>query len=190
MMADRKQSVAADLIPQEIIESKILLIRGERVMLDSDLAALYDVETKHLKRAVRRNSTRFPEDFMFQLTQQEYNSLRCQIGTLKRGAHAKYLPYVFTEHGVAMLSSVLNSLKAVQINIQIIRAFVRIRTLLATHKDLQKRIDDLEAKLTKKMEEKFGVYDEQFKIVFQAFEEIKLLLSPPGENSKRKIGFH
>jgi phage regulator Rha-like protein len=189
-MTARNNSATPDIIPQEIIERKIFYIRGNKVMLDSDLASLYGVETKYLKRAVRRNIERFPADFMFRLTRPKYNSLRCQFGTLEKGAHTKYLPYVFTEHGVAMLSSILNSPKAVQINIQIIRAFIRIRKLLLTHKDLQKRINDLEEKLAKKMEEKFGVYDKQFQIVFQAFEEIKLLLAQPVEKLKRKIGFH
>ena len=166
------------------------IIKGEKVMLDNNLATLYNVETKQLKRAVRRNSDRFPEDFMFQLTRQEHNSLRCHFGTLKRGAHAKYLPLVFTEHGVAMLSSVLNSAQAVHVNIQIIRTFIRIRKLLAKHKDLQKQIGELDKKLTKKMEKKFGVYDDQFKIVFQAFEEIKLFLNPPVIKPKRRMGYH
>src|SRR4030066_1606032 len=162
------------LIPVERISSKIYLIRKEKVMLDSGLAELYGVETKQLKRAVKRNIDRFPNDFMFQLTRAEYNSLRSQIGTLKRGAHSKYLPFAFTEQGVAMLSSVLNSERAVRVNIEIMRAFVRLREILATHKDLAAKLETLERK-----------YDAQFKVVFDA---IRQLMTPP-ELKKRKIGF-
>lgn len=114
------------------IERKIYIFRGQKVMLDSDLAELYGIEVKQLKRQVRRNIDRFPGDFMFQLTGTEYDSLRCQIGTLKRGEHSKYLSYVFTEQGVAMLSRVLNSKKAVQVNIAIMRVFVQLRVMIAS----------------------------------------------------------
>jgi phage regulator Rha-like protein len=164
-----------ELLPIELIEKKILIIRGEKVMLDSDLAELYGVEVKHLKRQVRRNITRFPEDFMIQLSKEEYDSLRCHFGTLKRGEHSKYLPYAFTEQGVAMLSSVLNSERAIQVNILIMRAFVKLREMLATHKDLAKKLEDMERK-----------YDAQFKVVFDAIRE---LMKPP-EPKKRQIGFH
>jgi phage regulator Rha-like protein len=163
-----------ELLPIELIEKKILIIRGEKVMLDSDLAELYGVEVKHLKRQVRRNITRFPEDFMIQLSKEEYDSLRCHFGTLKRGEHSKYLPYAFTEQGVAMLSSVLNSERAIQVNILIMRAFVKLREMLATHKDLAKKLEDMERK-----------YDAQFKVVFDAIRE---LMKPP-EPKKRQIGF-
>ena len=143
-------------------------------MLDSDLADLYQVEVKQIKRQVRRNIDRFPEDFMFGLSKQEYDSLRRQFGTLKRGEHSKYLPYAFTEQGVAMLSTVLKSKRAVRVNIEIMRAFVRLRALLATHKDLARKLEALERK-----------YDSQFKIVFDA---IRQLMTPP-EPKKRKIGF-
>jgi phage regulator Rha-like protein len=133
-------------------------------MLDRDLAELYGIETKQLKRAVRRNITRFPNDFMFELTKEEYDSLRCQFGTLKKGEHSKYFPFVFTEQGVAMLSSVLNSERAVQVNIEIMRAFVRLRQMLAAHADLERRLDALEER-----------YDEQFKVVFDA---IRALMKP------------
>lgn len=162
------------LIPVELIERRIYLIRGEKVMLDSELAELYGVETKALSRAVIRNGDRFPKDFMFQLTRREYDSLRCQIGTLKRGQHSKYFPRVFTEQGVAMLSSVLRSPRAVQVNIAIIRAFVRLRRLLASHKDLAQRLDALEKKC-----------DGRFRQVFDAIRE---LMDGPEAPSKR-IGF-
>ena len=163
-----------ELIPAEIIERKIYLIRSQKIMLDSDLAELYGVEVKQLKRQVRRNSDRFPTDFMFQLSKEEYDSLRRHFGTLKRGEHSKYLPYVFTEQGVAMLSSVLTSKRAVHVNIAIMRAFVKLREMIASHKDLAARLDDLENK-----------YDAQFKVVFDAIRE---LMTPP-EKPKRKIGF-
>ena len=162
------------LIPVEMIERKIYLIRGDKVLLDGDLAELYGVEVKHLKRQVRRNLTRFPEDFMFELRKEEYDSLRSHFGTLKRGEHIKYLPYAFTEQGVAMLSSVLNSERAIHVNIAIMRAFVKLREMLATHKDLARKLNEMENK-----------YDAQFKVVFDA---IRQLMTPP-EPKKRKIGF-
>ena len=164
------------IVPIEVIEKKILLIRGHKVMLDSDLAVLYGVTTKRLNEQVRRNLRRFPSDFMFQLTAEEIESLRSQFATLKtgRGRHRKYLPYVFTEQGVAMLSSVLNSEKAIEVNILIMRAFVKLREMLATHKDLAKKMEEMEKK-----------YDEQFKVVFEAIYE---LMKPP-EPSRRRIGF-
>jgi len=157
------------LIPLEIIEQKILLVRGHRVMLDKDLAELYEVRTKNLNKAVSRNIDSFPVDFMFQLTAEEYRSLRFQFGTLERGAHSKYLPRVFMEQGVAMLSSVLKSKRARQVNIQIMRAFVRLRQLLNTHKELARKLDALEKK-----------YDAQFKSVFDA---IKALMQPPPDTA-------
>ena len=164
------------MILTERIERSILLIRGHKVMLDDDLADLYDVQTKVFNQAVRRNRNRFPSDFMFQLTDREYHSLRSQIVTLNsgRGRHRKYLPYAFTEQGVAMLSSVLRSNRAVQVNIEIMRAFVRLREVLATHKDLAAKLEAIEKK-----------YDAQFKVVFDA---IRQLMIPP-EPKKRKIGF-
>ena len=144
-------------------------------MLDKDLAELYGVETGALNRAVKRNIDRFPFDFMFQLTQKEYKSLRCQIGISSRGGR-RYLPMVFTEQGVAMLSSVLNSERAIDVNIAIMRAFVKLREILASHKDLARKFEQMEKK-----------YDTQFKVVFDA---IRQLMTPPPETSKRKIGFH
>ncbi|MDH3576020.1 MAG: ORF6N domain-containing protein [Desulfobacteraceae bacterium] len=162
------------LIPIELIASKIYFIRNMKVMLDRDLAELYEVETKALKQAVRRNIDRFPADFMFELTKDEYQSLRSQIVTLKRGQHSKYAPFAFTEHGVLMLSSVLNSERAIQVNIQIVRTFTKLREMLSTHKDLKRKIESMEKK-----------YDEQFQIVFEA---IKQLLSEE-DKPKKKIGY-
>jgi ORF6N domain len=149
------------LIPVERIEKAILLIRGQKVMLDQDLAELYSVPTKVLNQAVKRNLGRFPDDFMFQLTAKEGAALRSQIVTLKRGQHRKYLPYAFTEQGVAMLSSVLNSDRAIEVNIAIMRAFVRLRKILATHKDLARKLDELERKL--------GDHDAKFHLVLRPF---------------------
>ncbi|MBI2606580.1 MAG: ORF6N domain-containing protein [Deltaproteobacteria bacterium] len=151
------------------ISHRIYFIRGHRVMLDSDLATLYGVETRAINQAVRRNAKRFPADFMFQLTDAEHESLRSQIVILKtgRGQHRKYLPLAFTEQGVAMLSSVLNSERAVQVNIAIMRTFVKIREMLETHKELAKRLDQLERK-----------YDRRFKAVFEAIRQLMSVGSP------------
>ena len=130
------------LVPVERIESRILLIRGHKVMLDADLAGLYGVQTKALTRAVRRNLDRFPDDFMFQLDAEEFANLRRQAGTSSQWGGRRYPPYAFTEQGVAMLSSVLRSKRAVLVNIEIMRAFVRLRRMLASHADLQRRLDD------------------------------------------------
>ena len=167
-----------NLIPLERIERAILFIRGEKVMLDSDLAKLYDVETRVLNQAVKRNAGRFPSDFMFFLTAEESEAVhrsRSQIVILKRGENIKYLPRVFTEQGVAMLSSVLNSERAVAVNIEIMRAFVRLCRMLATNADLARKLESLEKK-----------YDAQFKVVFDA---IRHLMEPP-KKPKREIGFH
>ena len=155
------------LLPADYVEQRIFLIRGRKVMLDGDLARLYGVRTKNLNKAVRRNNRRFPDDFMFQLTTEEATALasRFQIGTLKRGQNIKYLPLAFTEQGVAMLSSVLRSERAVLVNVEIMRAFVRARELLATHKDLARKLDELEFK-----------YDAKFKVVFKA---IRRLIAAP-----------
>jgi phage regulator Rha-like protein len=169
----KRGAIMSDLVPQEIIESKILLLRGKKVMLDRDLAVLYEVETRGLNKAVKRNIDRFPEDFMFQLTNDEFDNLKFHFGTSSWGGTRK-LPYAFTENGVAMLSSVLNSQRAIQVNIQIMRTFTRLREILLSHKDLQKKIEDMEKK-----------YDHQFKVVFDA---IRQLMAPP-EPKKRKIGF-
>jgi phage regulator Rha-like protein len=168
------------LIPAERIERSILLIRGQKVLLDSDLAELYGVATKAFNQAVKRNGQRFPADFMFQLTAEEAAALRSQFVTLKpsRSQHRKYLPYAFTEQGVAMLSSVLNSERAIDVNIAIMRAFVRLREILGTHKDLAAKLAELEKKL--------GEHDEKFQLVFEA---IRQLMAPPPASKKRRIGF-
>jgi len=164
------------LISVDRIEKAILLVRRQKVMLDADLAGLYGVETRVLVQAVKRNLERFPEDFMFQLNNDEVLFLRSQIVTLKkgRGQHSKYLPYAFTEQGVAMLSSVLRSHQAIQVNIEIMRAFIRLRQMLASHAELARKLDALEKK-----------YDAQFKDVFEA---IRQLMAPP-EQKRRAIGF-
>lgn len=167
-----------DLIPAERIERKIYLIRGQKVMLDRDLAGLYKVKTKNLNKAVSRNQKRFPKDFMFQLNKDEYARLRFQAGTLKRGSHSKYLPYVFTENGIAMLSSVLRSERAVQINIAIMRTFTRLRTLISTHKELAHKIEELERKYTKHEIE-----------ITTVFKLIKKLMEPKPEPPRKRIGF-
>lgn len=165
------------VVPVERIEKTILVLRGVKVMLDSDLSKLYGVQTRVLNQAVRRNKSRFPADFMFQLNQKEAIALRSQFVILKsgRGQHRKYRPYAFTEQGVAMLSSVLNSDRAVHVNIEIMRAFVRLREMIASNKDFTRRLDELEKK-----------YDRQFKIVFDAIRE---LMTPPA-TPRRRIGFH
>ncbi len=162
------------LIPVERIEKSILLFCGYKVMLDIHLAELYGVENKYLKRQVRRNIARFPQDFMFELTKEEQGSLRSHFGTLKRGTHTKYLSYAFTQEGIAMLSGILRSERAIQVNVEIMRAFVRMRQLLASHKGLMDKILAMEKK-----------YDEQFKIVFQAIYR----LMEEEEKPKRQIGF-
>ena len=161
-------------IPAERIEKAIVLVREQKVMLDRDLAELYGVTTGNLNKAVKRNLDRFPPDFMFQLKQEEYESLRFQFGILKKGQHSKYLPYAFTEQGVAMLSSVLRSKRAVHANIEIMRAFVRLRQFLSAHKELEQKLEEMEMK-----------YDEQFQVVFEA---IRQLMTPPDPPRKR-IGF-
>jgi hypothetical protein len=171
------------LISIDLVEQRIYLIRGHRVMVDSDLAALYGVTTFNLNKAVKRNIDRFPEDFMFQLTKDEADVLRFQIGMTKstgRGGR-RYLPYVFTQEGVAMLSSVLRSPSAVQVNISIMRAFVRLREVLATHKDLARKLDELE----KKYDAKFKKNDTQFKAIFEI---IRKMLKPQIK-THRRIGF-
>ena len=144
-MQTTHKRLAKRVLPLQPVESLIHVIRGQKVMVDGDLAELYGVETGHLNRAVKRNPSRFPKDLMFQLTREEADSLRCQFGSSKKGRGGRrYAPYVFTEHGVAMLSSVLNSERAIQMNLLIIRAFVRMRELIATNKDIAARVEKLE----------------------------------------------
>jgi len=195
MAKKRPESV----VPAEQIEQSILLVRGHKVLLDSDLARLYGVEIRGLNQAVKRNLDRFPDDFMFQLTRDEWAALRSQIGTANvarqpkpselrsqnvtlktgRGQHRKYQPYAFTEQGVAMLSSVLRSPRAVQVNIEIMRAFVRLRRILAGNAELARRLDEVEKHL--------GKHDEQFVHVIRAIRE---LMEPPAGPARRRIGFH
>jgi hypothetical protein len=165
-------------IPVERIEKAIFLIRGHKVMLDADLAELYDVTTKRLNEQVRRNISRFPADFMFQLDAQEASALRSQFATSKEGRGGRrYLPYVFSEQGVAMLSTVLNSERAIQVNIAIMRVFVRLRQMMATHKELAFKLIELE--------ERLEGHDEQIQNIFEA---IRQLMTPP-ERERKKIGF-
>ena len=161
-----------NVISVEIIASKILELRSKRVMLDSDLAKLYGVETKQLVRQVKRNIDRFPDDFMYQLTRLEVTNLRCQIGTSKKGGR-RYLPYVFTQEGVAMLSSVLNSKRAVQVNIQIMRAFVKLRYILSANKQFEMKLRELEDRLK--------IHDKDIRDIFEA---IRQLMGVPDEHRK------
>ncbi len=172
-----KSEDSAIAIADEVIEGKIYLIRGRKVLIDSDLAELYGVQTKVLLQAVKRNATRFPSDFMYQLTKQEIIILRSQIVTSSWGGR-RYSPYVFTEQGVAMLSSVLNSERAIQVNIAIMRAFVKLRQLISTHRELAHKLDQLEKRVEK--------HDHEIHAVFEA---IRKLLEP-SVRPKRRIGFH
>jgi len=162
-----------------MIEQKIFLIRGHKVMLDKDLAVLYGVSTKRLNEQVRRNIKRFPNDFMLQLTITEAQISRSQIATLKQGQNIKYLPLAFTEQGIAMLSSVLNSERAIQVNIAIMRAFVKLRQILAAHKELAHKLKELENKIEK--------HDSEIQVIFEA---IRQLMEPPPMPEKPPIGFH
>jgi len=171
-MGDKKA-----LVPAEAIVTKILFLRGEKVLLDRDLAGLYGVETRVLKQAVRRNIKRFPEDFMFELTEDENRALRSQSVILKRGQHSKYLPFAFTEQGVAMLSSVLNSDRAIEVNIAIMRAFVQLRKMISSNEELARKLEKLEHKIEKQ--------DEDIGLIFEAIRE---LMTPP-DTPPKKIGF-
>lgn len=175
MAGGEKQTSTFTEVTIQAIGERILFIRGEKVLLDSDLAALYDVETKMLTRAVKRNIERFPEDFMFQLSTQEFDDLKYQFGTSSTWGGRRTAPYVFTEQGVAMLSSVLRSKRAVQVNIVIMRAFVQLRQLLDSHDELSHKLAAMEQK-----------YDEQFKVVFDAIRQLMMTPEPTG---KRPIGF-
>jgi hypothetical protein len=172
-MAEKKGEL---IVPEEVVISKIYYIRGYKVMLDEDLAKLYEVETKQLKRQVRRNIDRFPDDFMFELTPEEFENLRSQIGTSSWGG-VRYMPMAFTEQGVAMLSSVLNSARAIKVNIQIIRIFTRMREILLNYKELLLKLEQLERKLTG--------HDDDIQLIFKY---LRQLLNPPTEPRPR-IGF-
>jgi hypothetical protein len=167
----------ASTLPDEVLMDKILLIRNMKVMLDKDLAELYGIDTKRLKEQVRRNINRFPEDFMFEISEEEHEILKKQFGNRNRGQHSKYPPYAFTEHGVLMLSSVLNTERAVKVNIQIMRVYVRIQEMIQTHKDLILKMDQLEMKV--------GKQDEKISIVFEylrKFVDVK-------DKQRKKVGF-
>ena len=174
-MPARRKVVSAHQASSESISQLILMLRGQRVLLDADLALLYGVDTKVLVQAVKRNRRRFPDDFIFQLTNQEVARLRSQIVTSNGRGGRRYAPYAFTEQGVAMLSSVLRSERAVQVNIEIMRTFVKLRELLAGNRELARKLAELERK-----------YDAQFKAVFDAIRE---LMKPPASKSRRPIGF-
>lgn len=164
-----------NILPVDIIESKIYFIRGKKVMLDSDLAELYQVETRILNQAMKRNLKRFPPDFCFQLNELEARNLRSQIVILGWGTYKKYLPYVFTEQGVAMLSSILKSERAIQVNIQIMRTFTKIREMIVSNKELREKIEKLEEK-----------YDKNFSVVFKAIKNLMMEKEKP----KNEIGFN
>ena len=163
-----------DIIPLETIERRILLIRGYKVMIDADLADIYGVTTKRLNEQVKRNRDRFPEDFMLQLTEKEKAEVVANCDHLKKLKYSPALPNVFTEHGAIMIATILSSPVAVQASIQVVRAFVKLREMLATHKDLARKLNEMEKK-----------YDAQFKVVFDA---IRQLMTPP-ETKRRRIGF-
>lgn len=164
------------IIPQEIIQSRIFLIRGLKVMLDKDLAVLYGVKPIRLREQVKRNHRRFPPDFMFQLNEKEISSLVSHFAIPSKQHLGGHLPYAFTEHGILMLSSVLKSERAIEVNIEIMRTFTKLRRLMLEHTDLKRKIEEMEKK-----------FDHQFQIVFQA---IKKLLDPPLLKPKPPIGFH
>jgi len=175
-MKTKQKSKSIVIIPDERIIGKIYYIRGEKVMFDRDLASLYEVETKTLNRAVKRNIKRFPADFMFQLSEEETKILRYHFGTLEMGKYSKYQPYVFTEQGVAMLSAVLNSERAIEVSIQIVRVFIKMRKLLSTHKELRNKIEKMERE-----------NKENFKIIFKVL--AKFMKTDPKNSELKIIGF-
>ena len=174
---------ASGIVPLERVTNVILVLRGQKVLLDEDLAALYGVTTKRFNEQVRRNLERFPADFMFRLTNQEVAILRSQFATLRsaHGKHRKYLPYAFTEHGAIMAAMVLNSPHAVEMSVHVVRAFVQLRQLLASNEELAKRLDELDARIS----QKFGTYDQA---IAGMFETIRQLMNPP-QIVGRPIGF-
>lgn len=181
IMAKNKQT-GAIAIPDEVVMSKIYVIRGQKVMLDKDLAELYGVETKRLKEQVRRNIERFPDDFMFELTAEEYLTLKEQLAHLGRGEHSKYPPFAFTEHGVLMLSSVLNSDRAIKVNIQVMRVYVRIREMIMLNKDILHSLESIERKLSE--------HDNQILLIFEYLKQLEATKQQESEQKNRKhIGF-
>jgi hypothetical protein len=189
---DKTASGAAHLLAPEAITLRIATVRGQRVLLDSDLAALYEVETKRFNEAVKRNAVKFPADFMFQLSADEWTALRSQIATLnvdaRRGQHRKYLPYAFTEHGAIMAANLLNSLRAVEVSVYVVRAFVRLRELAATHSGLAQRLDELEHK-TEALTARHDTFSRDTRTQLrQVFDALRELMTPP-DPPRRPIGF-
>jgi phage regulator Rha-like protein len=178
-MLKSQRLLSPRLIPNEVIEEKILLIRGQKVMLDHDLAGLYGVETKYLNRQVKRNPDRFPQEFMFRLSKKELRELVTICHRFKTLKHSSSLPYAFTENGVAMLASVLNSQRAIRMSIHIIKTFVRLKQWLSTHKELFQKFNDLERRIEKQ--------DGEIQAIMRA---IRQLMQPPPEKPKARIGFH
>jgi hypothetical protein len=166
------------MVPIERIQQAIFLIRGEKVMLDADLAGLYGVETKALNRAVRRNAERFPVRFMFQLTSKEFTALRCQLGASRSHGGRRYPPYAFTEYGAVMLATVLNSAAAIRMSVQVVEAFVRLRKMIASNEVLARKVTELEGKLRR--------HDQAIAVLF---DEIRTLLAPPPAKAQDRIGF-
>jgi hypothetical protein len=182
MVDPTREEVSVQLVPAPAIEKRILVVRERQVMLDEDLAELYGVETGALTRAVRRNAERFPDDFMFQLTRDEWAALRSQSGISSEGRGGRrYAPYVFTEQGVAMLSGVLRSKRAVAVNLEIMRAFIELRRAASSYAAIEKRLEELEQETTAKL----GQHDRQLTQIFQA---LRQLISPP-PRPKRRVGF-
>jgi hypothetical protein len=171
-------------MPAEVIAERIFIVRGQKVILDSDLAALYEVPTKRFNEAVKRNLAKFPADFMFVLTAAEWNSLRSQFATLNsgRGQHRKYLPYVFTEHGAIMAATLLNSPRAVEVSVYVVRAFVQLREFLTSNKELARQLRALEQRI----ERKFATHDQA---IAGILDTIRQLMAPPAPAKKRRIGF-
>ncbi|MEO8414512.1 MAG: ORF6N domain-containing protein [Ginsengibacter sp.] len=185
IMAKQKKDIQGIKADEKIIK-KIYVIREQKVMLDFDLSALYEVETNYLKRQVRRNIDRFPEDFLFELTPEEYSSLRSQFGTLKRGEHSKYKPFAFTEQGLAMLSGIINSGKAIAMNIAIMRAFVAVRKYIFNYETLSKKIEELGQHI--------GEHDVQLDAIYTALEnlmddKVEKELKEKEWINRKKIGF-
>jgi len=168
------------VVPDEVLINKIYFIRGQKIMLDTDLAELYGVETRILKQAVRRNIGRFPEDFMFELTKEEQTAVKEQNEASEQSNHAKYAPFAFSEHGVLMLSSVLNSERAIKVNIQIMRIYTKLKEMVLTHKDILLKLEQLEKKVVQ--------HDENMQMIFTALKQLLQEPKPPKEPKKR-IGF-
>ena len=169
------------LVPVESIASCILILRGRKVILDTDLARLYGVETKAFNRAVKRNLDRFPPDFMFRLTDVEFDHLRCQIGTSSDWGGRRYRPYAFTEHGAVMAATILRSPEAVAVSVYVVRAFVRLRELLSSHAELSQKLQELESRV----EARLDSHDEQIGVLIEAIRELMI----PPDSSQRRIGF-